>query len=396
MTSTTKFSSERMSRLGIEEAFVVLSKAKELERKGAKIIHFEIGEPDFDTPEHIRRSAIEALKQGYTHYTPTLGMLELREAIAEVTSEEYNIDVDPQREVIVMPGAKPGIFNTVLATINPGDEVIIPNPGFPTFGSVVEFVGGVPVYVPLREENDFRIRAEDIENKITEKTKMLILNSPENPCGSVLTKGDVEAIAEIAIKNNLLVISDEIYRKIIYDGRKHYSIMSEPGMKERTILLDGFSKTYAMTGWRIGYAIANERIIEHLSMLQNNSVSCVTAFVQRAGIEALRGPQDCVKEMVKEYERRRNVIVPGINKIPGFSCKNPMGAFYVFANIKELNLKAYDLMIYLLEKASVATLHGPAMGKFAEGYLRFAYATSVENIKTGLQRIREAIEKLSL
>ncbi len=384
---------DRMKNLGTETAFEVLGMAKELERKGINVVHLEIGEPDFDTPQHIKDAAVRALKEGFTHYTPSAGIIEIREAVAETVSEDRGIDVDPNREVVVMPGAKPCILTGILATINPGDEVLIPNPSYPVYESVVNFIGAVPVPVPLKEEKDFRLSPEDVAEKVTKRTRMLVLNSPHNPCGSSLLKSDMEGLAEIARENNLWVLSDEVYCKIQYEG-KHYSIASEPGMKEKTILIDGFSKTYAMTGWRLGYAVGNPELIAHMVKLQINICSCPTSFVQKAGIEALRGTQDCVSQMVKEYDKRRKAIVAGLNAIRGISCKMPGGAFYVFPNVKRLGLKSKDLMKIILNKARVAILHGDAFGQYGEGYLRLSYATNLENIKEGLSRIKATVEAL--
>jgi len=385
--------SKAMSNLGTETAFEILAMAKELEKKGAKVIHMEIGEPDFDTPENIKEAAVKALKAGYTHYTPAPGILELRQVISEKVSKEIGIDVDPNREVIVMPGAKPGLFMGILSTVNPGEEVLVPDPAFPIYRSVVEFIGAVAVSIPLKEEKNFRIDPEDVRRQVTAKTKMLILNSPHNPCGSALTKSDIEALAEIARDNNLWVLSDEVYSKILYEG-SHHSIASEPGMKERTIHIGGFSKTYAMTGWRLGYAIGPAQVIAHMIKLQINIASCPAAFTQMAAIEALKGPQDSVGKMVEEFNRRRKTIVSGLNSIKGISCKMPDGAFYVFPNVKKLGLNSRDIMMKLLNQGHVATLHGEAFGPAGAGYLRLSYATSLENIKEGLNRIKQTVEEL--
>jgi len=385
--------SKAMSNLGTETAFEILAMAKELEKKGAEVVHLEIGEPDFDTPEHIKEAAVKAIRAGYTHYTPAPGILELRQAISEKASKERGIDVDPNREVVVMPGAKPGLFTGILSTINPGDEVLLPDPAFPIYRSVVEFLGAVAVSIPLKEEKNFRMDPEDVRRKVTARTKMLILNSPHNPCGSTLLKSDIEALAEIARDNNLWVMSDEVYSKIIYGG-SHHSIASEPGMKERTILIDGFSKTYAMTGWRVGYAIGPAQVIAHMVKLQINYASCAAAFTQMAAIEALKGPQDATKKMVEEFDRRRKTIVSGLSSIKGISCNMPSGAFYVFPNVKKLDLNSRDIMMKLLNKGHVATLHGEAFGPAGAGYLRLSYATSLENLKEGLGRIKQVVEEL--
>lgn len=384
---------DRISRLGTETAFEVVAMAKEMEKKGTDIIHFELGEPDFETPEHIKNEGIKALKAGFTHYTPAPGILELREAIAEHLGQKFEADIDPNNEIVVMPGAKPGLFMGILSTINSGDEVIMPNPSFPIYESVVRLVNGVPIPIQLKEENNFRLNPNDVRSKVTNNTKMIILNSPHNPCGSTLLKEEVKELAEITKENNLWVMSDEIYSDIIYD-KDHYSMLSETGMKDRTILIHGFSKSYAMTGWRLGYAVGNPEIISRMTKLQINISSCAAAFSQKAAIAALKGPQDCVTEMANEYKKRRDAIVAGLNSIKGFSCKMPTGAFYVFPNIEKIGMKARDLMQYLLKNAHVATVHGDAFGIYGAKYLRFSYATSQDTIKKGLERIKEAIDRL--
>lgn len=382
-----------MENLGTETAFEVLAKAKALEKQGKHIIHLEIGEPDFDTPRNIKEAAVKALNAGYTHYTPAAGIPEFREAIAEYVSKTRKIDVNPD-EVVVTPGAKPIIFFSILAYVDPGEEVLYVNPGFPMYESVANFVGAKTIPIPLLEENDFRADPEYVKSKITKKTKMIIINSPENPTGGVLTKDDLKVIADcITSRNDVLVLSDEIYSRIIYEGT-HYSLASFPGMKEKTIILDGFSKTYAMTGWRLGYGVMQKDLAQKVTQLMINSNSCTSAFTQMAGIEALRGPQDEAEKMVAEFKRRREVIVDGLNKIKGFSCKKPHGAFYVFPNIKKTGKKGKELSDYLLNTAGVATLSGTAFGAYGEGHLRLSFANSIENIKTALNRIREAVEKL--
>ena len=381
-----------MENLGTETAFEVLAKAKALERQGKSIVHLEIGEPDFDTPKNIKEAAIKAMNAGYTHYTPAAGIPEFRETIAEYVSKTRGIQVAPE-EVVVTPGAKPIIFFSILAYINPGEEVLYVNPGFPMYESVSNFVGAKSVPIPLLEENDFRADPEYIRSKITKKTKMIIINSPENPTGGVLTKEDLETIAD-SIKNrdDILVLSDEIYSRIIYEGTNH-SIASLPDMKEKTIILDGFSKTYAMTGWRLGYGVMRKDLAQKVTQLMINSNSCTSAFTQMAGIEALKGPQDEPEKMVQEFRRRREVIVSGLNGIKGISCKKPHGAFYVFPNIEKTGMTERELQEMLLNKAGVAALSGTAFGKYGEGYLRFSFANSVENIKKALTRITEALEK---
>jgi len=382
-----------MENLGTETAFEVLAKAKALEKQGKHIIHLEIGEPDFDTPRNIKDAAVKAMNAGYTHYTPAAGIPEFREAIAEYVSKTRKIDVTPD-EVVVTPGAKPIIFFSILAYVDPGEEVLYVNPGFPMYESVANFVGAKTIPIPLLEENDFRADPEYIKSKITKKTKMIIINSPENPTGGVLTKDDLKIIADsIASRDDILVLSDEIYSRIIYEGT-HYSLASFSGMKEKTIILDGFSKTYAMTGWRLGYGVMQKDLAQKVTQLMINSNSCTSAFTQMAGIEALRGPQDEAEKMVAEFKRRREVIVDGLNKIKGFSCKKPHGAFYVFPNIKKTGKKGKELSDYLLNTAGVATLSGTAFGAYGEGHLRLSFANSIENIKAALNRTREAVEKL--
>lgn len=383
---------DRMAALGTETAFEVLAKAKALERQGREVIHLEIGEPDFDTPQNIKEAAVKALYSGHTHYVPAAGIPELREAIAEYVSKTRKIPVD-QEEVIVTPGAKPIMFFAILACVNQGEEVLYPNPGFPIYESMINFVGAKPVPIPLKEENDFRLDHEYVKKKITRKTKMIILNSPENPTGGVLTREDLRVIADcIADRGDVIVLSDEIYSRIIYEGA-HESIASLPGMKEKTIILDGFSKTYAMTGWRLGYGVMRKDLAEKIAQLMVNSNSCTCAFIQMAGIEALRGPQDSVDQMVAEFRKRREIIVEGLNKIVGITCKKPKGAFYVFPNITGIGMRSKEFSDYLLNKAGVAVLPGTSFGKYGEGYLRISFANSVENIKKALERIEEALKK---
>ena len=383
----------RMSRLGTESAFNVLAKAKALEAEGRDIIHLEIGQPDFKTPDHICEAAFKAMQEGYTGYGPAAGMLELRQIIADYISETRNIEVDPD-EISVTPGAKPIIFFSILACVDEGDEAIYPDPGFPIYESVIDFVGAKPVPLPLLEEVDFRFRIEDLESIISDKTKFMIINSPQNPTGGVLARSDLEAIAELAIKHDVIVVSDEVYCKILYEG-KHESIINIPGMKERTILIDGHSKTYAMTGWRLGYGVMPKPLAEAVNQLMINSNSCTCTFTQMAGIAALTGPQDSVTEMVAEFKRRRDTIVDGLNAIKGVSCKKPLGSFYVFPNVTKINMHCDDLSDYIMEEAGVAVLPGTAFGRYGDGYLRLSYANSLENIKEALARIQKAIEKIA-
>jgi aspartate aminotransferase len=375
---------ERMSQLGTETAFEVLAKARAREAKGKTIVHLEIGEPDFDTPASIRAAAIRAIEEGYTHYGPSAGLPEVREAIAAYIAKDRGLPV-AMDQVVVTPGGKPVLTFAVLACVDPGDEVIVPNPGFPIYESAVRFAGGKPVDLPLREERDFRFGAADIEPLLTKKTKMLILNSPHNPTGSVLAPRDLDEIAALVRGKDIFVLSDEIYSKILYEGT-HESIATRPDMAERTILLDGFSKTYAMTGWRLGYGVMNPTLAKHVARLATNVYSCATSFVQRAAPTALNGPQDDVKAMLAEFERRREVIVQGLNAIPGVRCAKPAGAFYVFPNVTGLGMKSSRMEQALLEDAGVAALSGTAFGSNGEGYVRFSYANSIENIREGLRR----------
>ncbi|MCS7150887.1 MAG: pyridoxal phosphate-dependent aminotransferase [Endomicrobia bacterium] len=383
----------RMARLGTETAFEVLAKAKQLEAQGKKIIHLEIGEPDFDTPKNIKEAAKKAIDEGYTHYGPAAGLPEHRKVIAEYISATRGIPVDPD-EVVVTPGAKPIIFYTILTWLRPGDEVLTPSPGFPIYESMINFVGAKPVLYPLREENNFDIDIDEFKKLVSPLTKMIILNSPHNPTGSVLSKEVLNEIARIVLEDeDILVISDEVYSEIIYEG-EHYSIASIPGMKDRTVIIDGYSKTFAMTGWRCGYGVMNKELAKYVTQLQVNSTSCTATFTQIACIEALKGPKDEVKRMVAEFKKRRDVIVEGLNNIKGFSCKMPKGAFYVFPNIKGTGKTSRELQDYLLNEAGVACLSGTAFGAYGKGYLRFSYANSVENIKEALERIDKAVQKI--
>jgi aspartate aminotransferase len=383
---------KRMETLGTETAFEVLAKAKALEKQGKKIVHLEIGEPDFDTPKNIKEAAVKAMYAGYTHYTPAAGIPELRETIAEYIAKTRKIDVAAD-EVVVTPGAKPIIFFSILAYVNPGEEVLYVNPGFPIYESVINFIGAKAVPMPLLEERDFRLDPNFVRDHITKNTKMIIINSPENPTGGVLTKDDLKAIADsIENRDDVLVLADEIYSRIIYEGAFE-SIASLPGMKEKTIILDGFSKTYAMTGWRLGYGVMRKDLAQKVTQLMINCNSCTNAFTQMAGIEALKGPQTEPEKMVAEFRKRREVIVSGVNGIKGMSCKKPRGAFYIFANIKKTGMTGRELQDLLLNKAGVATLSGTSFGKYGEGYLRLSFANSVENIKKALTCISETIEK---
>ncbi len=383
---------DRMKTLGTETAFEVLAKAKALERQGKDIVHLEIGEPDFDTPKNIKDAAIKALNSGYTHYTPSAGMPELRQAIADYISKTRKLDVKPE-EVVVTPGGKPVMFFSILALVNPGDEVMYPNPGFPIYESMINFVGAKPVPIQLKEENEFGLDTEYVKKMITKKTKMIILNSPENPTGGIVTREQLKVVADsISGRNDVFVLSDEIYSRIIYEG-KHESITQFPGMKDKTILLDGFSKTYAMTGWRLGYGVMRKDLAEKVAQLMTNSNSCTCAFTQLAGVEALTGPQKESERMDEEFRKRREVIVPGLNNIEGITCKKPHGAFYVFPNITGTGMDSRTLQDYLLNNAGVAALAGTSFGKYGEGYLRLSFANSIENIKKALERIAKAVKK---
>jgi aspartate aminotransferase len=382
---------KRMTRLGTETAFEVLVKAKALEAQGRDIIHLEIGEPDFDTPANIIEAGCDALHRSFTHYGPSAGLMELREVIAQYVSETRRVNVTPD-EVVVVPGGKPIIFFSVLALAEEGDEIIYPNPGFPIYESMINYVGARAVPIRLREELDFRLDVDELASLINDRTKLIILNSPQNPTGGVLTKDDIAAIARAIGDRNIMVLSDEIYSRLIFEG-EHHSIMSVDGMKERTILLDGFSKTYAMTGWRMGYGVMRADLAAHISRLMTNSNSCTASFTQIAGIEALRGSQDVVETMRAEFQKRRDVMVAGLNKIKGFSCRLPKGAFYVFPNITKTGWPSKKLADALLDDAGVAALSGTAFGDFGEGYLRFSVANSIKNIEKALGRVGDWTKK---
>jgi aspartate/methionine/tyrosine aminotransferase len=382
---------DRMGRLGTESAFEVLARAKAMEAAGHKIIHLEIGEPDFPTAEHIVEAAVQALRAGHTHYVPAPGIPPLRAAVADFLERTGRLKTTPDR-VIVTPGAKPIMFFTILALANEGDEVLYPDPGFPMYESITSFAGAVPVPVPLRERNDFRIDVGELENLVTDRSKLLIINSPHNPCGSALTREDCEAIADIAMRHDLTVLTDEVYWAIRYGaegpGERLPSVLDVDGMAERTILLDGWSKTFAMTGWRLGFGVFPPALVEPITRLAINSVSCTSAFSQYAAIAALEGPWQPVDDMVAEFRRRRDIIVAGLNDIPGVSCLEPHGAFYVFPNITGTGQTSAQLQARLLTEAGVAALGGTAFGPYGEGFLRFSYANSVENIKAALEAIR--------
>ncbi|HET7207102.1 MAG TPA: pyridoxal phosphate-dependent aminotransferase [Terriglobales bacterium] len=377
----------RMARLGTETAFEVLNKARALEKQGKNIVHLEIGEPDFDTPANVVDAAIDALHKGWTHYGPSAGLPELRQAIAEEVSRSRGVKCKSD-EVVVVPGGKPIIFFSVLALVDVGDEVIYPNPGFPIYESMINYIGGRAIPIALREERDFRLDVDELASLITDRTKLIIINSPQNPTGGVLSRQDIHDIAEVIGDRNIMVLADEIYSRLIFEG-EHYSIMAVPGFKERTILLDGFSKTYAMTGWRMGYGVMRPDLAAHMTRLMTNSNSCTASFTQIAGIEALRGEQASVDRMRNEFQRRRDAFVAGLNRIKDFSCRMPKGAFYVFPNVQKTGWKSKKLADALLDDAGVACLSGTAFGDFGEGYLRFSVANSLENLKEALARIEK-------
>jgi aspartate/methionine/tyrosine aminotransferase len=382
---------ERMSRLGTEGAFEVLAKARRLEAQGKRIVHLEIGEPDFATPDNIVEAGISAMQNGYTHYTPASGILEAREAVAGFVARTLKTDVDPT-EVVLVPGSKNVLLFTLLACIEPGDEVIVPDPGYPAYASQVNFIGAIPKPVTLREESGFRMDLDELASLITPKTRMLIVNTPQNPTGGVLTSEDVEFVCELAHKHDLIVVSDEIYSQLVY-GFQHVSPLSHPGMRERTVLMDGLSKSYAMTGWRLGYAVAPKELAAKLDKLMINSSSCAAGFTQMAAIEALSAPESehAVARMVKVFEHRRNLVVDGLNAIPGMRCARPQGAFYAFPNIEGTGFDEHELADRLLGEAGVAVLPGTAFGDAGKGFIRLAYTQSEDELKLGLDRIREFV-----
>jgi aspartate/methionine/tyrosine aminotransferase len=380
----------RQANLGTETAFETLAKAKELERQGKSIIHLEIGEPDFDTPEHIRDAAKQALDDGFTHYGASAGQLELREAIAKHQTERQGYDVSPD-SVIVTPGGKPVMFFTIMAMIEEGDEVIYPNPGFPIYESMIRYMGGTPVPMQLNEESGYNADIDKLRSLITPQTKLLIVNSPNNPCGSVIPEADLEKIAQMAVENDLTVMADEIYKDMYYGDQEHVSITKFPGMRERTVILDGFSKSYAMTGWRLGYGIFPEFLVEPVTRLMTNSVSCTSVFSQMAAIAALEGPQDSVGVMMEEFAKRRDLIVEGLNSLPGVSCPTPKGAFYAFPNIRGTGLSSKDFAEKAMYEAGVALLAGTAFGEFGDGYIRVSFANSQDNLTEAIERLRKIL-----
>ncbi|HJO82887.1 MAG TPA: pyridoxal phosphate-dependent aminotransferase [SAR202 cluster bacterium] len=380
---------QRMSRLGTETAFEVLAKARRLEAEGMNVIHLEIGEPDFESPENVVSAGSSAIVDGYTHYGPSSGFPELRDRIAEEISSTRGIAVTGEN-VVVTPGGKPIMFFAILALVDQGDEVLYPNPGFPIYESMIEFVGGVPVPMQLHESSAFNVDIDEIEARITDRTKLMIVNSPNNPCGSVIPKEDLQRLANLAKEHDIAVLSDEIYNRFLYEG-EHHSIAAFPGMRDRTIILDGLSKSYAMTGWRIGYGVMPQELVEPISRLATNSVSCTASFTQIAALEALSGPQERSYSMVEEFKKRRDIIVAGLNDIPGIRCPLPLGAFYVFPSIEETEITSQVFAESLLSEAGVASLAGESFGRFGNGYIRFSFANSVENLEIALERIRNFV-----
>jgi aspartate/methionine/tyrosine aminotransferase len=383
----------RMEDIGTETAFEAAARARELEATGRDVIHLEIGEPDFDTPAFIREAAKRALDDGWTHYGPPTGLPVLREAIASDATRRKRFPVDASL-VVVTPGAKPIMFFALLALVEEGDEVIVPDPGFPIYESMTRFAGATAVPLPLRQENEFRLDPQELRSLVTPRTRLIVFNSPQNPTGSVLTAEDLEAIADVAREHDLFVLADEIYGRILYEG-EHHSIAALPGMAERTILLDGFSKTYAMTGWRLGYAILPESLVQPYSRLIINSVSCTSSHAQMAAAEALTGPQDEVEAMVEEFRARRQLVVDGLNEIPGVRCLRPAGAFYVFPDVSGTGVTGADLADRLLTEAGISVLAGTAFGRTGAYHLRISYANSRENITRALERMSEVITPLA-
>jgi len=378
---------ERMDRLGTEGAFEVLARARRLEAAGQHIVHLEIGEPDFATPDNITEAAVAAMNAGYTHYTPAGGIMEARESVAGFVSRRLGIDVDPT-EVVLVPGSKNVLLFVLLACVEPGDEVIYPDPGYPIYHSLANFVGGVPVPVRLREERDFRMDLDELASLVTPRTRLLILNSPQNPTGGVLTREDVAFVARLAVEHDLIVLSDEIYSQIVY-GPEHVSVLVEPGMKERTVLMDGMSKAYAMCGWRLGYGIAPRELAASMEALMINTSSCAAAFTQMAVIEALESPESeaAVRRMVDQFRARRDLVVEGLNAMPGVRCRVPQGAFYAFPNVRDTGLDEHELADGLLERAGVALLPGTAFGAAGAGFLRLAYTQAEADLRLGLERM---------
>jgi aspartate/methionine/tyrosine aminotransferase len=383
----------RMQSIGTESAFEVTARARALEATGRHVIYLQIGEPDFDTPANVREAAKRALDDGATHYAPFPGIPDLRAAIADDATARKGFPVTPDR-VFVTVGGKGVMLYAIMGLIDPGDEAIVPDPGYPIYESLVRFVGGTAVPIPIRMANDFRLDVDELASLVTPRTRMIVINSPANPTGGVLTRGDLEWVAELAIRHDLVVLADEIYGRILYDGEEHVSIASLPGMAERTIVLDGFSKTFAMTGWRLGYAIVPPALVGMYGQLIINTISCAPTFAQIGAVEALRGPQDDVDAMVVEFRARRDLIVDGLNAIPGIRCLRPTGAFYAFPDISGTGLSGAELAERLLQEAGVCVLAGTAFGGFGRDHVRISYANSRENLSLALERIGEFVAKL--
>lgn len=385
----SKYIAYRIRNIPVSGIRAIFEKARQI--KG--VIRLDVGEPDMDTPLHIKEAAKKALDEGFTHYTPISGLEELREAIAEKVKTENNIKADPKTEIIITPGACSALYCAILSLVNPGEEVLIPDPGWPHYEACIKIAGGVPVHYPLREECDFRVNPNDLIARISKKTKAILINSPSNPTGGVLTREELESIAKIAKENDLIIISDEVYEKIIYDDMQHISIASLPNMHERTVTINALSKTYAMTGWRLGYAIAPAEIITEMEKLVLYTSTCANSIGQKAAITAIKGPQDCVKEMVKEYKQRRDYIVKRLNDIESISCKLPKGAFYAFPNISRTGMASLDFAFYLLQHAKVSVVPGSAFGNNGEGYVRISFAASFKEIEEAANRIENALKR---
>ena len=383
---------KRVERAGGEGAFVVMAKAQELERQGKSMIYMQIGEPDFNTPENIKQAGIRAIEENYTHYSPTMGRMDFRKAVAEYISRTRGVPVTAE-EVLVTPGAKDILYSACMTLLEEGDEAIYPNPTYPVYESCINMSGAKALPLPILEEKDFGFDRDTFVKLVSPRTKLVVINSPANPTGGIIAREDLELVAEMAKKYDFYVLSDEIYSRLVFEG-EHFSIASLPGMKERTIIMDGMSKTYAMTGWRLGYAAGPRELIDWMAKVVANTASCTATFTQIAGIEALTGPQDDVETMRQEFLARREIIVDGLNAIPGVTCRKPHGAFYVFPNVKSFNRSSQEIADYLLYNAGVACLAGSNFGSFGEGYLRFSYATSRENITLALGRIRTALAEL--
>lgn len=382
---------QRMSTLGTETAFEVLAKARGLERQGKHIVHLEIGEPDFNTPAHVTEAAMKALRDGYTHYTPAAGILEARQAVADYVARTRRIPVKAEH-VVIVPGSKNVLLFAMLALVNPGDEVIYPDPGYPIYESIARFIGATPRPIRLEEQNDFRFDLDEFRSLMSPRTRLVVLNSPHNPCGSMLGRADIEAVAAAVLPTRAFVLSDEIYDRVVYEGEA-FSIASVPGMQDRTIVLDGMSKTYAMTGWRIGFGVMRPELVDRMAQLMINSSSCAAAFSQMATIAALSGPQDAVDAMVAEFRARRQIIVDELNRMDGVRCRMPRGAFYAFPNVSAIESESKPLADFLLEQGGVACLSGTSFGQGGRGFLRFSYANSQENIREGMRRVKDALQR---